>query len=87
MDPSVAYKHLESGYGILMEAIATRQLPNDIPSDVLQTCAWSSILGFLILICLVPRIRRFIFQSVESVIAILLLLALVLILVGMPIGG
>ena len=88
MDVSKVSQSLQTGYGILVDAFSSRQVPklDAVPEDVLQTCTVTCLLGLLVLLCLVPGIRRFIFQSVESVLAILLLLALILIVLGMPVG-
>ena len=53
MDLSAEYQNFQNGYHILSEAVADRQLP-----AILLTCAWTGILGILVLSCLVQGIRR-----------------------------
>lgn len=79
---------LSTGYGLLAQAFRNKQYPNlaALPSDVVQSCMYTGLLGLVLIVGLVPRIRKLTLQTVESILAIACLILLIGIVLGMPFG-
>lgn len=77
---------LTTGFDILAKALTDRQIPGSIPHEIRETWTYTLLMGLGIILLAMPSIRRFTFQTAESVFAVILLLLLMGIVLGMPFG-
>ena len=78
---------LTTGFDILVKALTDRRIPGSIPHEIRETWTYTLLMGLGISLLAMPGIRRFTFQTAESVLAVILLLLLMGIVLGMPFGG
>ena len=77
---------LAIGYDILIKTLTDKQIPS-IPHEIRETWAYTFLLGLGMVLLSIPGIRKFTFQTAESVIAVILLIFLMGLVLGMPFGG
>jgi hypothetical protein len=73
---------------IAQAAFERRELPdfNAIPPDVWQTAMLTMAVANLVLVMLIAPLRRWTLQTLESIVTVLLLLLLIGVVLGTPIG-
>ena len=79
---------LATGYGLVAQAFRNKQFPDlaAFPGDVVQSFMHTGLIGLVLIVGLVPSIRKLTLQTAESVLAIACLILLIGIVLGMPFG-
>ncbi|GAB4821264.1 hypothetical protein N2152v2_008310 [Parachlorella kessleri] len=79
---------VQAGWSLLQEAISQKTLPawDKVPANVLYS-SLSALIGVQLLVTmLTSRGRRIVFDTVETILAIILILILLAVVIGLPLG-
>lgn len=81
-------QHLQTAIGIAQQSWNNQQFPDfsTIPSDVIRTTLLTVVLGQIVIYTVLPGLRRFVFQTLEAMLTIGLLITLIALVIAMPFG-
>lgn len=73
---------------IMKTSLETKSVPDfaKIDPDVQLTMLYTVIAAHAVIVLLIPRLRRFVFGTIESILVLAVLLCLVAVVLGLPFG-
>eukprot|EP00195_Chlamydomonas_chlamydogama_P009413 CAMPEP_0202890972 /NCGR_PEP_ID=MMETSP1392-20130828/1195_1 /ASSEMBLY_ACC=CAM_ASM_000868 /TAXON_ID=225041 /ORGANISM="Chlamydomonas chlamydogama, Strain SAG 11-48b" /LENGTH=133 /DNA_ID=CAMNT_0049574629 /DNA_START=24 /DNA_END=425 /DNA_ORIENTATION=+ len=82
-------KDVSAAFNLVQQAVQERQIPDlaNVPQSVLATGAYTGVIGFLFLLLLIPRTRKLILDTAETILAVVLIILLLAVVLGMPFGA
>lgn len=71
---------------IVKASVADGRLPSTLPPNLMETAVQTSLLALGLLLILVPVTRRLIWNTIDTMLAIICLVLLMAVVLGMPFG-